>query len=107
MVHVPIPISGDVMLMWIAFLSEKYAASTISISLAAISAVHSSHDITSPTLLRSVTQALEGHARTAPSNGVSRMAIIMPDHIRMFLALDYVIDHKCPPGEKRWSELRR
>eukprot|EP01047_Picozoa_sp_COSAG01_P112304 COSAG01_NODE_41063_length_456_cov_0.941176_1_plen_23_part_10 len=23
------------------------------------------------------------------------MAIIMPDHIRMFLALDYVIDHKC------------
>jgi hypothetical protein len=54
MVHVPIPISGDVMLMWIAFLSEKYAASTISISLAAISAVHSSHDITSPTLLRSV-----------------------------------------------------
>jgi hypothetical protein len=107
LVHVPIPISADVMLMWIAFLSEKYAASTISISLAAISAVHSSHDIASPTLLRSVTQALEGHARTAPSNGVSRMAIIMPDHIRMFLALDYVIDHKCPRGEKRWSELRR
>jgi hypothetical protein len=100
--EIPLPVTTEVMLMWVALLSGKYAASSIGVSLAAISAVHRSHDLTSPSAVPAVLDALEGVARTATVNGVTDVFVITPDHVRMFLALTSVT----AKGGKLWSPLR-
>ena len=68
--------------MWIAFLSERYASSTIEISLAAASAIHHAHSLPTPTThvatLRGVRGAVEGAARTGPVNGVVDTMVTTP-----------------------------
>jgi hypothetical protein len=100
--EVPLPVPEEVLLMWIAFLSERYASSTIEISLAAVSAIHHAHSLPTPTTLRAVKDAVEGAARTGPVNGVVDTMVITPDIMRMFMRLDSVTT----ATGKRWSDLR-
>lgn len=98
---VPLPVSVDVTVMWVAFLSGKFAASSISVSLAAIAAIHRSNDVPSPSADRRVLGALEGASRTGHVNGVTEVVVVTPEHVRNFLALDAVTAEG-----KRWSALR-
>jgi hypothetical protein len=90
------------MLMWVAKLSSKYAASTIGVSLAAVSAIHADHDLASPSSNRAVLLAVEGAARTGPVKGVTDTVVVTPEMVAMFLKLDGV----ATKGGKRWGQLR-
>jgi len=100
--EVPLPVSTEVMLMWVAKLSSKYAASTIGVSLAAVSAIHADHDLASPSSNRAVLLAVEGAARTGPVKGVTDTVVVTPEMVAMFLKLDGV----ATKGGKRWGQLR-
>ena len=99
---IKLPVPDSVVLQWIAQLSSQFAASTISIGLAAVATVHNSHGVQSPTTASAVGRAVEGVARTEPVRGVTQVAVITPDIIRMFLKLDSVRGS----GKTPWSFRR-
>ena len=99
---IKLPVPDSVVLQWIAQLSSQFAASTISIGLAAVATVHNSHGVQSPTTASAVGRAVEGVARTEPVRGVTQVAVITPDIIRMFLKLDSVRGS----GKTQWSFRR-
>jgi hypothetical protein len=90
------------MLMWVAKLSTKYAASTIGVSLAAVSAIHADYDLASPTTNRAVLLAVEGAARTGPVRGVTDTVVVTPEMVHMFLRLEHV----AAASSARWGRLR-
>jgi|TARA_B110001469_G_scaffold70875_1_gene67362 hypothetical protein len=107
--EVPLPVAVNVLLMWVARLSSKFAATTINISLAAVSVIHASHQVPSPTTNRAILNAVEGVARTEPVRGVTETVVVTPDMIRMFLRLDAVTGSARSQGRnvrRQWSSLR-
>ena len=98
---VPVPVPVQIVEVWVAWLGQKYAESTIEISLAAISAVHTGHRLPSPTTDKLVLLTLEGIARVRPVRGVTQQVVVEPGHLRAFLQLTFV--HS---GGAQWSSLR-
>jgi len=99
---VPLPVPVALVDLWVAFLSEHYAESTIAISLAAVSAVHDGHGLASPTLARSVRGAMAGVANTCTVRGVIESVVVLPQHVQAFARLSAVrVDGRV------WSQLRR
>jgi hypothetical protein len=99
---VPLPVPVALVDLWVAFLSEHYAESTIAISLAAVSAVHDGHGLASPTLARSVRGAMAGVANTCTVRGVIESVVVLPQHVQAFARLGAVrVDGRV------WSQLRR
>jgi len=99
---VPLPVPVALVDLWVAFLSEHYAESTIAISLAAVSAVHDGHGLASPTLARSVRGAMAGVANTCTVRGVIESVVVLPQHVQAFARLGVVrVDGRV------WSQLRR
>eukprot|EP01047_Picozoa_sp_COSAG01_P056839 COSAG01_NODE_6494_length_3632_cov_5.575149_1_plen_210_part_00 len=84
---IPLPVPVDSILRWVAWLSHRYAASTIDISLAAIASIHKDAGRTSPTTDARVRAAVEGVARTGICKMKKPAIVVTPDHVRMFLAL--------------------
>jgi hypothetical protein len=102
--EVPVPVSTEVTVMWIAWLAQRYAQSTIAISLAAVSAIHAEAGVESPVRTPQVRATLEGAARTGKVTGVQEQVVVTPEHLRMFVRL-LVIGVR-PDGKKPWSKLR-
>jgi integrase len=100
---IPIPVPVDNILRWVAWLSSKYAASTINISLAAIATIHKDEGLPSPTTDSRVKAAVEGAARTGPYNVKEEAVVITPVHVRHFMSLGSVTPDKGSP----WSTARR
>lgn len=101
-VAVPLPVHADVVVMWVAWLSARYAESTIAISLAAISAVHAGYGLPSPTGGARIRGMLSGVARTGKVRGVSEPVVVLPVHLKAFVALTAVVSSE----GTRWSRLR-
>jgi len=99
---VPLPVHVNVVVQFVSFLSDDYHASTIGVALAAISAIHSSHGMASPTTSKETLKTVEGVARNGKVSGLTDVVVITPDMIRMFLRLDSVT----PESGKRWSDTR-
>eukprot|EP01043_Picozoa_sp_COSAG02_P069757 COSAG02_NODE_12087_length_1599_cov_384.894000_2_plen_286_part_01 len=99
---VPLPVPASLVEMWVAWLSERYAESTISISLAAISVIHSSHGIQAPTGGPRIRSLLEAVARTGKVRGVEEQVVVTPEHIKAFVKLDTAWSD----GGGCWSKLR-
>eukprot|EP01047_Picozoa_sp_COSAG01_P089606 COSAG01_NODE_21663_length_891_cov_1.603535_1_plen_149_part_10 len=93
----------DNILRWVAWLSSKYAASTINISLAAIATIHKDEGLPSPTTDSRVKAAVEGASRTGPYNVKEEAVVITPVHVRHFMSLGSVTPDKGSP----WSTARR
>ena len=79
----PWPHAGLV-LRWVAWLSGKYASSTIDISLASIAAIHKDARVASPTADPRVRDAVEGAARVGPHNVKAEAIVVTPEHVRQF-----------------------
>ena len=100
--EVPLPVPARVMELWVVWLSRKYAESTISISLAAISAVHAGYSLQSPTGGALIRSLLEGVARTGAVRGVAEAVTVTPDHLRAFVQLTVAWTE----AGQEWSPLR-
>ena len=98
----PLPVPATLIVMWVAWLSERYAESTISISLAAISVIHSSHGLQAPTSGPQIRAMLEAVARTGKVRGVEEQVVVTPEHIKAFVRLQSAWSE----GGSRWSEMR-
>jgi hypothetical protein len=99
---VPLPVHPDVVVMWVAWLSARYAESTIAISLAAIAAVHTGHGLQSPAGGARIRSMLSGVARTGRVRGVSEPVVVLPAHLKAFVRLEGVVS----ADDKPWSVLR-
>eukprot|EP01047_Picozoa_sp_COSAG01_P010831 COSAG01_NODE_467_length_16597_cov_10.933446_15_plen_112_part_00 len=100
---IPLPVPIDGILRWIAWLSSRFAASTINISLTAIAAIHTDVGLPSPGTDSRVRRAIEGAARTGPYNVKQEAIVVTPDHVKQFMDLDGVTPDKGSP----WSTARR
>ena len=100
--EVPLPVPARVMELWVVWLSRKYAESTISISLAAISAVHAGYSLQSPTGGALIRSLLEGVAWTGAVRGVAEAVTVTPDHLRAFVQLTVAWTE----AGQEWSPLR-
>jgi integrase len=100
-IPLPVPVTG--ILRWVAWLSRKYASSTIDISLASIAAIHKDAGVVSPTADPRVRDAVEGAARTGQFNVKAEAIVVTPEHVRQFLALDSVT----PDTGSPWSDTRQ
>ena len=99
---VPLPVPANLVVMWVAWLSERYAESTISVSLAAISVVHSSNGLQAPTGGPQIRAMLEAVARTGKVRGVEEQVVVTPEHIKAFVRLQSAWSEE----GSRWSDLR-
>ena len=102
--EVPVPVAASVVVMWVAWLSDEYANSTIAVSLAAISAIHGEEGAVSPTTDARVKAALEGAARTGKVRGTLEQVVVTPEHLRLFTRVGATGVH--PEGKEPWSRLR-
>lgn len=99
---IPLPVHPDVVAMWVAWLSARYAESTIAISLAAIAAVHVGYGLQSPAGGARIRSMLSGVARTGRVRGVLEPVVVLPAHLRAFVNLTSVESVAGRP----WSGLR-
>ena len=97
-----LPVPASLVVMWVAWLSERYAESTISISLAAVSVIHSSYGLQAPTGGQQIRSMLEAVARTGKVRGVEEQVVVSPEHIKAFVQLD----RAWTEGGSSWSNMR-
>lgn len=104
--EVPMPVSHRVVEDYVAFLAGGYAHSTLENALGAISEVHRSCGLTSPTTHPCVKGMMSAFLK-AQTGTIKKKLTLLPCHARAIQQLEEVWGEQRPDGtRRRWCDLR-